>query len=220
MLYQTKYLFASTALALCLMQAAPSFSEMVVQETTTETQGGGTTVKKTVTETAPDSTTVHTTVTTEQPGTTTIRTRWRTVQEINFVDFDVNGDGIQSTNEIGELLFSLYDTDGNNVIDNVEYGRRSAVTVMPVQQDRVVSYDFDGDGKIDETKYTYETFMQDTQLSRYDKNMNGLSPYEFTGLDFLAVDINKDQAVDLKEWQGTYIASIDKANKANARLNR
>lgn len=222
MLNKTKYLLASTALLACMLQAAPSFSDTVVRETVTESPGS-TTVKKTVTETMPDSTSVHTTVTTEQPGTTTTETRWRTtehgVREINFVDFDVNRDSVLSANEIGELLFKLYDTDNNNVIDNNEYERRSVVTVMPVQKDTVVSYDFDGDGMPDATKHTYETFLQDTQLARFDKNNDGLSAHEFTGLDFLSADVNKDKAIDLKEWQGTYISSIDKANKTKARFN-
>lgn len=238
MLYKTKYLLASTALMACMMHAAPSFSDTLVRETVTNSPGGTTTVSKTVTETptgttvrtttetgaAPDTTSVHVTTTTEQPGTTRTETRWRTVEhgvrEINFVDFDVNRDGIQSINEVGEMLFKLYDTDNNEVIDNKEYEVRAVVTVMPVQKDVVVSYDFDGDGLADQTKHTYETFMQNTMLTRYDRNLSGLSPYEFTGLDFMAADVNKDKAIDLKEWQGTYISSIDKANKLKANLNK
>ncbi|MFH1158459.1 MAG: hypothetical protein V1721_06210 [Pseudomonadota bacterium] len=223
MLYKTKYLLASTALLACMLQAAPSFGDTVVRETVTESPGS-TTVKKTVTETMPDSTTVHTTVTTEQPGTTTTETRWRTTKPgeyaIDFMGFDLNNDGVMSRDEIGQMLFRLYDTDNNNVIDNNEYERRNVVTVMPMQKDTVVTYDFDGDGQPDETTYTYETFMQDTMLARFDMNHDGLSAHEFTDLNFLAADVNRDHAIDLKEWQGTYTSSIDKANKLKARLNK
>jgi hypothetical protein len=221
-------LLASTALAACLLQAAPSLGDMVTHETVTETPGT-TTVRKTVTETTPGSTSVRTTVTSDQPGETKTEVHWRTEEHsvsatgariINFMDFDLNKDGILSVNEVGEMLFKLYDTDGNEVIDNNEYERRAVVTVMPMEKNTVVSYDFDGDGKPDETKYTYETFTRDTLLTRFDKNKDGLSPHEFTGLYFLSADVNRDKAIDLKEWQGSYIASIDKKNKDNARFNK
>jgi hypothetical protein len=221
-------LLASTALAACLLHAAPSLGDTVVHETVTETPGA-TTVKKTVTETTPDSTSVHTTVTTDQPGATKTEVHWNTEEHsmaatgartINFMDFDLNKDGILSINEIGQMLFKFYDTDGNQVIDNNEYERRAVVTVLPMEKNTVVSYDFDGDGRPDETKYTYETFTRDTLLTRFDKNKDGLSPHEFTGLDFLAADVNHDKVIDLKEWQGSYIASIDKTNKENARFNK
>jgi hypothetical protein len=229
MLYKTKYLLASTAIMACMLHAVPSYSDTVVHEIVTTSSVGATVVKKTVTETAPDSTTVHTTVTTDEPGMVRTETHMKTEEHsvtisgahvINFMDFDLNKDGVLSRNEIGKMLFKLYDTDGNEIIDNKEYERRSIITVLPMQKDTMVSYDFDGDGKPDVTKYTYETFAQDTLLSRYDTNKDGLSPHEFTGLDFLAADVNHDHAIDLKEWQGSYISSIDKANKEKARLNK
>ena len=197
MLYKTKYLLASTALAAGLLQATPSCSETVVHETVTESPAG------------------TTTVTTEEH-----RTVMTGPHSINFMDFDLNKDGIVSVNEVARVLFKLYDTDGNEVIDNNEYERRINISLMPVQKDTVVSYDFDGDGRPDMTKYTYETFLQDTWLTRFDKNRDGLSAHEFTGRDFLEADVNHDHAIDFKEWQGTYIASIDKTNKEKARVNK
>src|SRR5882724_3912329 len=97
-------LLASTALVVCLLHAAPARADVLVKETVTETPGT-TTIKKTVTETAPDSTSVHTTVTTESPATTKTETHWSTeehsvsatgVRLINFVEFDLNKDGILS----------------------------------------------------------------------------------------------------------------------------
>lgn len=142
------------------------------------------------------------------------------IHTINFIDFDLTKDNIFSTNEVGETLFKLYDDDGNNVIDNVEYEQRFVVTIKPIEKSTVVYYDYDGDGKSDEAKYTYETFRRDTQLSRFDENKNGLSAREFTNLHFNIVDVNNDNMIDLKEWQGTYVSSIDAANKQKALLNK
>jgi hypothetical protein len=206
MLYKTKHLLASTALMVCMMQATPSFSETITHETT----------KETVT-------------TTTRPETTKTEMTWETVEHslpatgariINFMDFDLNKDSILSINEIGKMLFKLYDTDGNEIIDNVEFERRAVVTVMPMHKDTVIYYDFDGDGRADVEKHTYETFLKDTLLTRFDKNMDGLSPHEFTGLYFISADVNHDKAIDLKEWQGSYNATIDKANKSKARFNK
>ena len=233
MTHQMKYLFASTAVLACLFHVAPARADTVVHESVTETPSGAMLTKKTVTETMPDAppaaTTTTTVTTTDAPVVTKTETHWTTEEHslpaigshvINFMDFDLNHDGILSAREVGDMLFKLYDTDGNQVIDNNEYERRAVVTVVPVEKTTKVSYDFDGDGKPDVTKYTYETFLQDTMLTRFDKNRDGLSPHEFTGLYFNEADVNHDHAIDLKEWEGTYIASIDKANKENARFNK
>lgn len=197
-----------------MLQAAPSFAETVTTRETVTESPSGTTVKKTVT--------TDETVTT---GTTSWKTEEHSVPAagariINFIDFDLVKDGILSINEVGEMLFKLYDTDGNNVIDNIEYEHRAVITVMPMEKNTTVFYDFDGDGKTDETQHTYETFMQDTLLTRFDKNKDGLSPHEFMDMGFLKGDVNNDKVIDLKEWQGSYIPSIDKKNQEKALLNK
>jgi hypothetical protein len=222
-------LLASTALAACLAYADPSLADTLTSKTVIESPGATTTVNKTVTESAPGETSVHTTVTTQTPATSRTETHWKTEEHslaatgtrvVNFMDFDMNKDGVLSRDEVGRMLFKLYDTDGNEVVDNIEYERRAVVTIMPMEKNTVVTYDFDGDGRPDETKYTYETFTRDTLLTRFDKNKDGLSPHEFMGMYFLSADVNDDKVVDLKEWQGSYNTVIDKANKENARFNK
>lgn len=214
-----KHLLLSAALAMCLFHAGAAEAQEAAVTTTT-----------TVTETTtPESTSRETTtVTTGQPAVTRTEMHWETVERtvpatgtrvLRFPDFDVNKDGLLSRDEVGQMLFKLYDTDGNQVIDNIEYERKAVVTVMPMERTTTVSYDFDGDGKPDQTEVTQESFMRDTLLTRFDANRDGLSPHEFTGRDFLAADVDRDRAVELNEWQGSYIESLDKANKDKARLN-
>lgn len=141
------------------------------------------------------------------------------VRTYRFLDFDLNNDLILSTTEVGEKLFKLYDTNDNNVIDNVEYDHRVALTVQPIEQNVTVSYDLDGDGIADKVTTTSNLFFERSRLSLFDKNGDGLSAHEFTGRSFLEADINDDKSVDLSEWKGSYIASIDEKNKAKAYIN-
>lgn len=165
----------------------------------------------------------------DQAGNTIMETKVVTEEKIlakpgahmyNIADFDLNKDGVLTLDEIGQTLFKMYDTDGNNIIDNIEYERKSVLTVVPVEKSTVVSYDLDGDGVVDEIKRTDEVFMRETQLSRFDTNKDGLSPHGFTGRSFLEADINRDKAIDLSEWRGSYIGSIDRYNKEQAQFNK
>ncbi len=214
MLYRTKCLLVSTALLALMLHTAPSFGGTVVQETVTETPNG-TIVEKTVTTGVPATVPTQTTWKSEERSTAATGAR-----VVNFMDFDLNRDKILSINEIGKMLFQLYDTDGNEVIDNVEYDRRAVVTVMPMEKNTVVSYDFDGDGIADKTRYTYETFTRDTLLTKFDRNKDGLSPHEFMDMPFLTADANHDKGIVLTEWQGSYIPNLDKQNRAKGSVNK
>jgi hypothetical protein len=226
MINKTKYLLASTAIMACMLHAAPSSADTTVKETVTESPDS-TTVKKTVTQTTPDTTSVHTTVTTDKQGTDGTETHYKTEEHttttdsrtVNLMDFDMDKSGILSADKVGRMLFKIFDTDGNGVVDNNEYEHHVNVTVLPVEKNTTVTYTLDDKGETKKTT-TYETFMQGTRLASFGNNGKGMSPHEFTGQDFIAVDVNRDHAIDLKEWQGTYIASIDKKNKENARANK
>jgi hypothetical protein len=142
------------------------------------------------------------------------------VRLINLADFDLNGDKMLAQAEIGATLFKLYDTDGNDLIDNIEYERSSMLTVVPFDKETTYSYDFDGDGTVDEKTVTRSKFIEDTMLSRFDANANGLSPLEFSGRQFTEADIDNDRFVNAREWHGSYIASIDAYNKSRPVLNK
>jgi len=159
------------------------------------------------------------------PGHTTTTTTYTTtvrpgIRPVYVEEFDANLDRLLTMNEVGAMLFRMYDTDGNMVIDNVEYERPSVLTVVPMGTSTRISYDFNNDGLSDHTVYSYDSFMKYTTLARFDRNSNGLSPHEFAGMSFLEADVDNSKAIEMKEWQGTYVASIDKKNRAEAALNK
>lgn len=138
---------------------------------------------------------------------------------VNFSDFDLNQDGILSTFEVGEMLFKLFDADGNEVIDNVEFERRNVMTLVPMEKETITSYDFDNDGLADRVERSYERVLEETHLSRFDNGGDGISPRDFVGKSFLAMDVNRDKAIELSEWRGAYIESIAEKNARHVNLN-
>lgn len=189
---------------------------------TTE-NNAATTVRKTTTAVNPADATVSTTVTTESaPVTTRSSVAWESKEKaivpagarvVNFMDFDLNKDGILSREEVGEHLFNMFDADGNEVIDNLEYARPAVLTVLPMEKETKVSYDFNGDGIAEVEDQKYETFLHYTQLTRFTDSPEGLSPRDFTGRGFLEADVSNDKFVDLKEFKGSYNAALDDKNK-------
>lgn len=229
MTISTLKLQATGLMAAVMLCAAPAFAQVSVSKTTTVTTPAMV-APATILPLAADTTVKTSVTTTEQtPLTTTTKTQWHSEQKTivadgarvyNPLDFDMNGDKILTTNEVGEKLFKMYDVDGNNIIDNNEYERKAVLTVVPVETNTIISYDFDGDGLADKSEVTSEIFLKRTQLSLFDKNGDGLSPREFTNRGFMKADVNKDKAVDLAEWKGSYNATIDGDNKDKALFNK
>src|ERR1035437_8587931 len=83
---------------------------------------------------------------------------------INLTDFDINHDGILSGDEVGDMVYRLFDTDNNNVIDKKEYEAKAILTVIPMKKETTISYDINNTGIPDKVQTTSETFMQKTQL--------------------------------------------------------
>ena len=122
-------------------------------------------------------------------------------------ELDVNSSGTISTDEIGERLFYIYDQDGNEIIDNVEFDKSLVVSVVPVERETITVVDLNNDGIAEESSYTLETFMEETRLALFDKQPDGLSAKEFIGKGFLNLDSNDDMAIDINEWKAAYIAN-------------
>ncbi len=221
---KTRLMIATAAIALFAVSAPAAMAQTTSTSTTTKT---------TATATDAAGTTSHTTITSESatPDAAPVRSEMKvkTTEKavhaegthlFNLADFDINKDGVLSTPEVGEKLFAIYDADGNGMIDNIEYEKNVVVTVLPVEKTTTITYDFDGDGVAEQHEKVHETFLTYTQLARFDGNKDGLSAREFTGRGYLEADIDGDQKISKKEWQGTYIEGIDRSNKIKGNLNK
>lgn len=129
-------------------------------------------------------------------------------RQINFAKFDLNGDNSLTMQEVGENLFYLFDQDGNELIDNIEWNNRNVYTITPMEQETFTYVDYNSDGVSEETTYTYDTFYTETGLARFDNDKNGLSAKEFIGEEFKVLDDNMSGTIDLEEWKEAYIASL------------
>ena len=133
----------------------------------------------------------------------------KNVNEINFSAFDVNNDGLYAKSEVGTRLFYVFDRDGNEVIDNLEWDDESVYTITPMKKETYRFVDYDDDGYTDLTSYTYERFYEESGLIRFDENRDGLSASEFIDESFMSLDDNDNRMIDLDEWQEAYMAWLD-----------
>lgn len=198
--------------------SAETTADKVVKETVTtvkDTAEGAAVTTTTTTQTAPVTTRSETQIETKAEAIVATGTRL-----FNIVDMDINKDGLLTTAEVGESLFDMYDFDNNEMIDNLEYEKNAVVTVVPVAQTTTITYDFNGDGVAEKQEKVYESFIQHTQLARFDGDKDGLSPREFVARGFLEADIDGDKLISKKEWQGSYNAEIDRSNKIKGNLNK
>ncbi len=138
---------------------------------------------------------------------------------IDFGAFDRNNDGVLSMAEVGEKLFYVFDRDGNEIIDNIEFEQNSMMTITPMEKETITMVDHYGDGDYEKVTYTYETFLRESQLIRFADDHNGLSPEEFIGSSFLIMDDNDDKAIDLEEWKEGYIEMVKPKSAEQERYN-
>ncbi len=127
---------------------------------------------------------------------------------VNFSEFDMNKNGILSRAEVGTRLFYIFDTDGNEVIDNIEYDRPMVLTIIPMEKQEIRSIDFDDDGLADATSYNRKDFFDRSMLARFDKDNRGVSAASFLNRVYWHLDDNKDKTVDIKEWRKAYIETV------------
>jgi hypothetical protein len=141
------------------------------------------------------------------------------VQKTNFKAFDLDNNGILSMNEVGEKLFYIFDTDGNEVIDNIEFNNEQVMTIIPMEKDTYTYVDWDDDNQPEQVTYTYETFIEESPLMRFDEDMDGLSPADFIESSFLRLDDDDSKAIELDEWKEAYIETVIPENAKQERYN-
>jgi hypothetical protein len=152
--------------------------------------------------------------------TYTIQKEIPNTQTVNFAEFDIDNDGQLSRKEIGAKLFYIFDTDGNHVIDNKEYLKPMVLTIIPMQKEKIVTYDFNDDGIADKTQYKHKEFFEQSMLAKFDKDGNGLSASDFIERNFWSLDDNRDKVIDIKEWQAAYIKATSPSAANPNRYNR
>jgi hypothetical protein len=135
---------------------------------------------------------------------------------INLREFDLNKDGMMSAYEVGEMLFKVFDTNLSGALEPAEYESKSLVTVVPMEKETTISYDFNNDGIADAEQTTMQTFMQETQLARFDDFKDGMSPHEFVAMSFADADADRDGGIDIDEWRTAYMTRIAPALVAPA----
>ncbi len=137
----------------------------------------------------------------------------------DFSVFDVNNDGQFSKEEVGEKLFYVFDRDGNEVIDNLEWDHKSMMTIIPMEEHNYKFIDKNEDGYVDQSQYTYKEFFQTSGLMKFDKNYNGLSASEFIETSFQVLDDNDNNLIDIEEWEEAYSKATSPENAQQENYN-
>lgn len=128
---------------------------------------------------------------------------------IDFSEFDINKDGVFEKEEVGEKLFSVFDRDKNGVIDNREMKKVGLRVYTPMKKKIIETVEYNDEGKEQKTTMTEEDFIKESQLIKFDKNGDGLSPLDFLDMPFNHVNVNRrDSVIDLYEWKRAYAKTV------------
>lgn len=152
------------------------------------------------------------TVTTTRTQTTTERQMTTDNSHIDLARLERDNNGTIVLDDLARHLFYLYDTDGNELIDNQEFEARRIATIMPVERETITVVDtISSNGEPELMTHNYTHFMERTGLSRFETNADGLTAHEFLGdVSFLEADQNSDHGIGLEEWKAAYSADYQK----------
>lgn len=128
---------------------------------------------------------------------------------INLDSFDLNHDGFFEHDEIGQVLFRIFDADDNLIIDNIEYTIPRIASFTPMKKktvDTVVYRDYYKSTKV---TVSQEEFLQLSRLSRFDRGQDGVSAKDFLEMPFNLVNADKtDKVIRIEEWKRAYADSV------------
>jgi hypothetical protein len=135
------------------------------------------------------------------------------VNKVNLAVFDLDKNGVLTMREVGSYLFDVFDTDGNGNVDNIEFKQKQFMTIIPMEKETTLAIDANSDGKPEVTEQTYEEFVQQSKLMRFDENKDGLSANEFIGLGYEKLDDDEDRQINHEEWQEAYLQLVLPVNE-------
>lgn len=141
------------------------------------------------------------------------------VNKIDFMSFDLNHDSKLSMSEVGDVLFDAFDRDNNGAIDNIEYDKASVSTVISMEVTTLTFIDFDDDGVSDTSTISKDEFLKRSNLMRFDKDKDGLTPRDFMGSEVKAMDINHNNLIEKDEWQRQYALKVKPKVSISKRYN-
>lgn len=127
------------------------------------------------------------------------------VNKVNLTVFDADKNGILSMKEVGQYLFKIFDNDKNGSIDNIEFKQKRFMTIIPMEKETTLQVDFDDDGMPEKVDHSEENFIKQSQLMRFDDNMDGLSPNEFINTGYEVLDDDEDKLINAEEWDEAYM---------------
>ena len=126
---------------------------------------------------------------------------------IDLARLDENKDGILARDEVGAVLFSIYDQDSTKFIDNIEYEEAIVSTVVPMKKTTVEIVEF-GDNSSVKKEVSSEEFMETSGLAAFSNGKDGLSARSFLGKSFSTIDIDKDKVISPYELKRAYAARV------------
>ena len=138
---------------------------------------------------------------------------------VDFMSFDLDGDGVLSQDEVGEKLFTIFDRDGNHVIDNIEMRRPSLVAFTPMRKKTIEIIDYGSDTGPQKRVVSEEDFLEKTQLGKFDPDGDGLSPLDFLGVPFNQINVRRDAVIDLYEFKRAYAAVVKPKHEEDFNYN-
>ncbi len=125
---------------------------------------------------------------------------------VTFYYYNPTVGEIVTGSELTNDIISLWDTDGNKVIDNHEFYTNAMVVYEPIEYTKRTYQDIDGTMKLTQEEYT----LRLQQLPSY-RNLNkdgdeGLTLYEFTGVGFQDADHDNNNQVSYDELKEAFYA--------------